>query len=115
MDARADAAAGAVAEVVAVLEGGGGGVLGCEEGAAGEAVRVEGVGAGEAGRVVVDTPDVEEYSCAFRDGHAVDGVVFWIDCVRVLVVIMGGNLPAYLELSSGGLQEASWISSAWSL
>lgn len=76
VDAGADAAAGAVAVVVALFEVGRGGVVRGEEGAVGVAGRVEGVGVRVAGGVVVEGPDVQDDGAAFGDAHAFDRVVW---------------------------------------
>lgn len=81
MDAGTDAAAGAVAEVVAVAEVGGDGVVGCGEEFVVEVGGGKGVGLGEDGGVVVDAPDVEDDGGVFGDEEVVDCVVWEVELV----------------------------------
>lgn len=107
VDAGTDAAAGAVAEVVALVSllggGGGGGVDGREGGEVGVARGVEVGGVLPAGGVVVEGPDVEDDGGVFGEAHAVD-VVIW--CVRFIFLV----IHSFGEFGKAGLH--AWVGMA---
>lgn len=75
MNARAHAAASAVAIVVSFFEVSGSSVLGGEESAACVAVGIEDVRVGEADGIVMQSPYVQNDSTSFRDVHIVNGII----------------------------------------
>ena len=76
MDARANAAPGAVSVVVSIFKVSRNSVLGRQESAAFIPVRIEDIGAGKAEGIVMKAPYVQNYSASFRNEHIVAGVIW---------------------------------------
>ena len=76
MDARANAAPGAVTVVVSIFKVSRSSVLGRQESAAFVAVRIEDIGVGKAEGIVMKAPYVQNDSASFRDEDIVDGVIW---------------------------------------